>query len=150
MSYTRFLYHIVFRTKNSEKTINQQNERLLYKYLYTFMCDRGCHVYRIGGMEDHIHILADIPPIYAISDFMREMKSRASHFMRNSPAFPHWNGWALGYAALTYGKDELKTVCKYIKNQKEHHRRHSMNEEVKKLITDMGYDTSDFRIDENK
>ncbi len=33
MSYTRLLYHIVFRTKNSKHTIPEQHENELYAYI---------------------------------------------------------------------------------------------------------------------
>ncbi len=37
MSYTRLLYHIVFRTKESQKTINEKHEKELYAYILGFI-----------------------------------------------------------------------------------------------------------------
>jgi len=149
MSYTRFLYHVVFRTKCSEKTITEQHEKILYAYLYTYLTKRDCKVYRIGGMEDHLHILVDIPPKWAIADIMREMKSSSSHFLQNNPDFPSFNGWATGYAALSYANSELETVRKYIVNQKIHHRKLTTKEEIMSLIEKMGYDKNDKYFEQN-
>ena len=60
MSYTKLIYHIVFRTKYSVKAINKDNERDLYAYIYGIATNYDAYVYRIGGMPDHIHILITI------------------------------------------------------------------------------------------
>ena len=60
MSYTRFLYHIVFRTKCSMNVISESHEKDLYAYIYGFIKNKGAVLYRISGMPNHIHLLVDI------------------------------------------------------------------------------------------
>jgi len=55
MSYTRTLYHIVLRTKRNEKSISQDNVSSLYKYIWGIIKNKNGKLYRINGIEDHIH-----------------------------------------------------------------------------------------------
>ncbi|MDR1610155.1 MAG: transposase, partial [Candidatus Symbiothrix sp.] len=57
MSYKQILYHIVLRTRYSEKSIAQHNVSSLYKYIWGIIRNKKGKLYRINGMEDHIHIL---------------------------------------------------------------------------------------------
>ena len=81
-----------------------------------FIRNKNCFLYRINGMEDHLHILCDLHPTIALADYMSEdfkhhLKSVRS---RQSGKFPDFKGWADGYAALTYGcKDSRKGDEKY-------------------------------------
>ena len=139
MSYTSLLYHIVFRTHCSVLAINEEYEKELYKFIYGFVKGKGCVLHRIGGMPDHIHLLLEIPPTYALSDFMRELKISARNYIEaNAQLFPKFNGWAKSYAAFTYAMGDKDVVKNYIKNQKEHHRRRSWNEEMFELFREYG------------
>lgn len=138
MSYTKLIYHIVFRTKCSIKAINHENERELYAYIYGIAKNYNAYVYRIGGMPDHIHILMDLPPITGLSDFMRELKKSSSVWIKESGKFPLFSGWGEGYAAFTYSRNDVETITNYIKNQHEHHRVITFAEEYRKFLIDNG------------
>ena len=139
MSYTSLLYHVVFRTHSSVPAITEEYERELYKFIYGFVKGKGCVLHRIGGMPDHIHLLLEIPPKYALSDFMRELKISARNYIEaNSQLFPKFNGWAKSYAAFTYAIGDKNVVKNYIQNQKEHHRKRSWNEEMMELFREYG------------
>lgn len=75
MSYTHLLYHIVFRPKNNAPVIKIEHEEHLYRYIWGFIKQKDCVLYRIGGMPDHIHMFVQLPPTYAVSDFMRDIKT---------------------------------------------------------------------------
>ena len=138
MSYTKLIYHIVFRTKHSIRALNEENERELYAYIYGIAKSYNAFVYRIGGMPDHIHILLDFPPTYALSDFMREMKKSTSKWIKECGKFPYFTGWGEGFAAFSYSKDEIDTIINYIKNQKEHHRVVTFAEEYRNFLLENG------------
>lgn len=138
MSYYRNTYHIVFRTKRSQLTIEEDHERDLYAYILGFCNNIGCKVHRIGGMPDHVHILVDIPSTESLASFMNRLKSVTSKWLKQNPLFPMFAGWGEGYAAFTYAYDDIETVKNYIRNQKEHHRGLSFADEYRKLILAQG------------
>jgi REP element-mobilizing transposase RayT len=96
-------------------------------------------LYRINGMEDHLHIFTSIHPAIAVSDFMRELKAETSKMMKRTRGFENFTAWSEGYAALTYGLKDKEMIISYIKNQREHHKTVSFREEYDKFIREMGY-----------
>ena len=138
MSFTRFIYHIVFSTKNRYPSICQENERVLYNILYNLMLKEGAHVMRIGGMPDHVHILADIPATLSPAKFIQKIKQESSFIIANSPEFPQWNGWENGYAAFSYSISDIDVIRAYISNQKEHHKKISFREEYRDWLIENG------------
>ncbi len=138
MSFTKSVYHIVFVTHNRRQSINQENERLLYKIIYDKINQLGGHVYRIGGMPDHVHILADISSKNSLTNFAKTIKQETSYILARMNAFPDWDGWAEGYAGFSYSVSEIQNVVNYISNQKEHHRKISFREEYRAWLIEQG------------
>jgi len=122
-SYRQILYHIIFRTKNGKKTLIQENSNELYAYILGIVKNKGCFLYRINGTKDHLHIFSDLHPSIALADFVRDIKTSSSIWLKRSGKFNEFDGWADGYAALTYGWNDKEMIVNYIKNQQEHHKK---------------------------
>ena len=101
-AYRQILYHIVFRTKGSEKTINQDHSADLYRYIWGIITHKKCTLFRINGMEEHIHILSDLHPSIALADYIREIKVSSAKWMKGTGHFPNFRGWGIThFAALS-------------------------------------------------
>ena len=138
MAYTQILYHIVLRTKQSKSSITQENVSSLYKYIWGIIRNKKGKLYRINGVEDHVHILSDLHSSYALADFVKSIKVATSLWMKQSPDFPAFCGWEEGYAAFTYAYREKEKLINYIKKQKEHHQKESTRNELIRLWTENG------------
>ncbi|HBE42757.1 MAG TPA: hypothetical protein DDW27_16445 [Bacteroidales bacterium] len=90
-SYRQHLYHIVFRTKDSKPTINPENSGQLYAYITGIIKNRESFLYRINGVENHIHILTDMNPSIAPVDFVKDIKVSSSKWIKGSGFFPDRN-----------------------------------------------------------
>ena len=135
MSYTLLLYHIVFRTKSSIPALSPDHEAEFYSYVWGIIKNKKSVLYRIGGMPDHIHILMDLHPSLALSDFMRELKTSTNSWMKaHWQEFPLFRGWGDGYAAFSYSLSEKETIINYIANQKQHHTIVSFADEYRRFI----------------
>ena len=137
-SYRQHLYHIVIRTKSSLKSINQDRANDLYAYFSGIFKNKKCHLYRINGIENHIHILTDISPTILPIDFVRDIKVASSLWMKNSGLFPMFKGWAVGYGSFTCSYYDLDRLIEYIKNQREHHKKVTFEEEYRELLLQNG------------
>ena len=137
-SYRQLLYHLIFRTKDSKPTIKQDHVDQLYAYISGIIKNKNSHLYRINGIENHLHILTDLHPSVALADFMREIKVSSSIWMKNGGLFPAFNGWADGYGSFTCSYMDMERLIEYIKNQQEHHRKKSFEEEYRILIIGSG------------
>ncbi len=133
-SYRQILYHIIFRTKNSKKTLPLDKLDKLFAYIMGIIKNKNCHLYRINGMEDHIHILSDLHPGIALADYVRDIKTSTSVWLKQQDGFQLFDGWADGYAAMTYSYKEKETLINYVKNQQNHHKNVSFEEELRKLL----------------
>ena len=134
MSYTYCFFHVVFRTKHSAKAIPQTHERELYELIWRFCESKGVRLRRINGMEEHLHLGVELPPTYAVADFVRDVKKYTSAVLKTNPHFPHFNGWAEGYCALGYCIDAVPKVLQYIRTQKEHHSGVSFQTEMDEMV----------------
>ena len=137
-SYRQLLYHIVFRTKNSMPSVNPEHADQLFSYITGIIKNKNSHLYCINGTENHLHILTDLHPSFALSDFMRELKVSTSVWMKERGLFPSFDGWADGYGSFTCSYLDLGDIIDYIKNQQEHHKKSSFEEEYRSLIMKSG------------
>ena len=142
-AYRQILYHIVFRTKSSKKTINQEHSTNLKKYIWGIIKNKKCVLFRINCMEEHVHILSDLHPSVALSDYIKEIKVSSSKWMKESGFFPDFRGWGIKYCALTYSYKERDIIIEYIKNQQEHHRKESFQDEIRRFFKEQGIDLDD-------
>jgi len=141
-TYTQIIYQIVFSTKNRKMTLTASKRDELYKYISGIFQNKKCHLYRIGGVEDHIHILFHLHPTIALSELVKDIKMASSDFIKRNQVFIGFNGWQEGYGAFTYSIKEKDILIEYIKNQEEHHRKNGFKEEYLKLLNqnEINYD----------
>ena len=139
MSKVASYYHIVFCTKNREMTIPLQYKEDLYRFIWKIITDNSCKLMRIGGIQNHIHILLDLHPTVALAKLVQEIKASSSGWMSHDGRFPNFYGWANGYYAYTISPDVRHDVIEYIKNQESHHLDRPFDEELDRLYLDAGF-----------
>jgi REP element-mobilizing transposase RayT len=137
-TYRQILYQIIFCTKDRTPALVERCRPELYKYIWGVIDDHQCKLYRIGGIEDHIHILSDLHPSICLADFVKDIKLASSSWIKNTGWFPLFSGWQTGYGAFTYNVREKDVVIDYIKGQKEHHQKESFLAEYKRLLIENG------------
>ena len=137
-SYRQLLYHLVFRTKEGLPVIKQDHVSQLYAYISGIIKNKNSHLYRINGVENHLHLLTDIHPSIALADFMREIKASSSFWMKSGNLFPAFNGWSEGYGSFTCSFMDMGKLIDYIKDQQQHHIKKSFDEEYRSLLLESG------------
>ena len=137
-SYRQLLYHIVFRTQDSQPTLKRDNADKLYAYITGIIKNKKSHLYRINGVENHLHILTDLHPSIALADFVREIKVSSSLWIKSSNLFPSFKGWSEVYGSFTCSYMDLGRLIDYIKKQHEHHSKKTFEEEYRSLLQESG------------
>ena len=133
-SYNQILYQIVFGTKYRKPTIVNDNCEELYRYIWGILKNNKCKLFRINGIEDHLHIVCSIHPSVSLANLVKDIKVSTSVWMKQNNKFPHFEGWAEGYGAFTYSIKEKNRVIEYVKNQKIHHKKSDFLTEYKNLL----------------
>lgn len=95
-TYTQILYQIVFSTKNRERTLIKSNRDELFKYIVGICENKNCHLYRINGVEDHLHIITHIHPSLSLSSLVKDIKLASSEYIKKNNLFPQFSGWQSG------------------------------------------------------
>lgn len=130
MSTVLAYYHIVFCTKERRMTLPMEHCEHIYRFIWRELTDNNCRLLRIGGIQNHIHILIELHPSVALSRLMQDIKSHASGWLRKDPRFGDFQGWAKEYYAATISASQKASVIEYIKNQAQHHLRSSFDDEI--------------------
>ncbi|MBC7696256.1 MAG: IS200/IS605 family transposase [Burkholderiales bacterium] len=133
-TYTQIIYQIVFSTKNRERTLQKERRDDLYIYIWGLLKNKECHLYRIGGVEDHVHILTHLHPTVSLSSLVKDIKLASSKYIKENKLFIDFNGWQEGYGAFTYSVKEKDNLIEYIKNQEQHHSVKSFKEEYLEFL----------------
>ena len=135
-TYRQIYYQIVFGTKYRKPTISKEHDEELYKFISGIVKKKNCKMYRINGIEDHIHIMSDLHPSICLSDYVKDIKVASNLWMKESGKFPAFEGWQDGYGAFTYSIREKDMIINYIKKQKEHHKVETFYDEYKRLLVE--------------
>ena len=130
-SYTNLLSHIVFATKDRRPLIDDEFQPRLYDYLGGTIRGLKSTALEIGGVDDHLHILAKLPPTIAVSDFLEKLKTNTSKWAKS---VRRGFGWQEGYSAFSVSESQADRVRLYIQNQGKHHARLSFREELIALL----------------
>ena len=71
-TYTSLHFHIVFSTNERRGLIAAVWRPRLHEYLGGAVRGLGGVAESVGGVEDHVHILASLKASHRLADFMRE------------------------------------------------------------------------------
>ena len=137
-TYTQILYHIIFTTKHREPVLDLSALSSLYKYIWGILNNKQCHLYRIGGFSDHIHIASHIHPSVSLASLVKDIKVASSAYIKENRIFNKFVAWQIGYAAFTYSYKAKDRLIEYIKNQEIHHRKVSFLDELIELLLEHG------------
>jgi putative transposase len=88
----------------------------------------------IGGVADHVHILVSLPSTMPIAKAMQLLKGGSSKWVHDT--FPQHRlfNWQTKYGAFGVSVSLLDKTIAYIKNQEEHHKTMTFQEEFLALL----------------
>jgi putative transposase len=88
-----------------------------------------------GGMPNHSHLLFLLPATISLASAINLFKANSSRFL-------HERGltfqWQKGYGAFSVSFPHLDSVTNYIRNQNEHHKKMTFEEEFMALLEEAG------------
>ena len=139
-SYTSLFYHIVFSTKGRVPCIQPAIAPRIWEYIGGVARAHKMTALQVGGMADHAHALIMAPPTIAPSQIAQYLKADSSKWIHETFAALATFTWQEGYGAFTVSKSALQIVIDYIKNQQEHHRKRTFQEEYVEFLQRNGVD----------
>ncbi|MEZ5426010.1 MAG: IS200/IS605 family transposase [Pyrinomonadaceae bacterium] len=131
-TYTNLITHNVFGTKKRIGLISDKIKPELHAYLGGLVRELKGKPIKINGINDHVHILASLPPTVSTAEAMRFIKTNSSKWV--SRKFNRPFEWQPGYGASSVSRSGMDRVVKYIENQVEHHRKFDFRTEFLTLL----------------
>jgi putative transposase len=131
-SLVKILVHMVWSTKDRLRIIPPDFEPQLYGYVGGIIRNNGGRMIAAGGDTDHIHLLASIGRI-DVAELTGDIKRDSSAWIKKQDQQFDRFYWQRGYGAFSIGQSQVPAVSRYIRDQKEHHRKQSYQDEFRAL-----------------
>jgi putative transposase len=123
--------HIVFSTKNRVPMIDPAIENDLSAYIGGIVRNFDGKLLKAGGTSDHNHLLVSMSKNHLVPDLIGSVKRDSSKWIKTlDPKFSKFR-WQDGYSAFSLGHTQIPVVERYIANQKEHHKKHLFEDEMR-------------------
>ncbi len=133
-SLTKVYVHIVFSTKHRQPFIDDALKPALFAYLGGVCQALECNPVRVGGHDDHVHVLCILSRKIALMDLLEEIKKRSSKWAKTQgTAYANFY-WQDGYGAFSVNPFQVDKVTRYIENQAEHHRKRDFKREFRLFL----------------
>jgi len=131
--------HIVFSTKDRAPYLRDIDFRdRIHAYMAGICQNQGSPALRIGGVEDHVHILCRLSKTLNISTLVRELKRDTTNWIHDENAHLADFHWQNGYGAFSVSPSHIEALTFYIANQADHHRHESFQDEYRRLCKKYG------------
>ena len=121
MPYWRLHYHFIWTTFERTPGLNDHLCSLVYRSVYARAKRLAVIVHQIGGTEDHVHVVASVPPKLAVAECVGQLKGASSHTANDALRMASGFRWESGCGAVSRGERSLPSVIAYVRNQREHH-----------------------------
>jgi putative transposase len=134
-SFSRIHLHLVFSTKDRRDAIPKEWQPRLWAYLGGICRNHEIIPLAVGGTQNHVHLLIQLPPPLATAKAVAVVKANSSKWMgEQGQKFASQEG----YGAFSVSSSNLNQVIRYIENQEAHHRRASFEDEFRALLRKHG------------
>jgi REP element-mobilizing transposase RayT len=133
-SFVSSLYHVVFSTKERQRTIAPALQQRPWPYIGGVAREHKMKALDVGGVEDHVHVLLSLPSTLSIAKAVQLIKGASSTWIHET--FPEYRNvyWQEGYGAFSIGISQVEHTIRYIRNQAEHHRRITFEDESRAFL----------------
>ena len=133
--------HIVFSTKHRQPLlVDPALRERVHAYLAGVCRNLESPPIRVGGVEDHVHILCCLSKVLSPSELVRELKRESSKWVKEQSADLANFYWQTGYGVFSFSHGHVPGLTAYIANQEEHHKGEKFQDEFLRLLALNGSD----------
>ncbi|MGD8780807.1 MAG: IS200/IS605 family transposase [Ignavibacteria bacterium] len=140
MSYIRIWIHLVFSTKNREKIITPELKAKLLQHIKENAKIKNIYIDFINCVSEHVHVLLSLGADQSVSKVVHLIKGESSYWVNKENLTAKKFEWQEEYFAASVSESQINKVRDYIKNQEEHHRKISFQEEYELFLKKYGFE----------
>jgi len=102
--------------------LNPDVARFLDRFLRQEAARHGARVLELGIVSNHVHAIAQLPPVIDISRLVQGLKGASARIANRDGLMPRARlRWADGYDLRSVGVRQLAAALRYVRTQAEHH-----------------------------
>ena len=121
-------------TKNRIPFLNTENKKIILDHIKENAHLKGIYIDFINGHREHIHCIISLNAEQQLSKVIQLIKGESSHWINKNNFAKGKFEWADEYFSVSVSESQINVVREYIKNQEEHHRKKSWEEEYNEFI----------------
>jgi len=140
MSYVKIWLHCVWSTKNRDQIISHSFRPEVLKHFRENAGEKKIILDYINAHENHVHALISLGKQQNLATIMQYLKGESSFWINSKKILPFHFSWHDDFFAVSVGHSQVERVRNYIKNQDEHHRKMSWEEEVDLFMKKYGFE----------
>ncbi len=126
--------HLIFSTKDRFPFLKDELREDLHAYMATVLSNLKCPAVLINSVKDHVHILFQLNRTVTLAKAVEEVKKSSSKWIKTQSPNLEKFAWQAGYGAFSVSESNTGAVANYIRNQQEHHRVKSFQEEYREFL----------------
>lgn len=126
--------HLIFSTKERHPFLTKEIRPELHAYMATVLAELKSPAILINSVADHIHILFNMSRTVTLAKAVEEVKKSSSKWIKTKGAEFQKFSWQAGYGAFSVSESNTGAVANYIRNQEEHHRTKSFQDEFREFL----------------
>ena len=131
--------HLVFSTKDRWPFLRDPILRgEMHKWLGSASGEVQCPSVLVGGIQDHVHILARFGRTISQADWVKEIKRTSSLWIKERDPRSQDFAWQAGYGVFSVSVSNLESVREYVARQDEHHNKRTFQDEFRTLLQKHG------------
>ena len=140
MPFTNVNIHFVWSTKNRAPYLQSKDVRAtIWEHILENAGKKKIWVDAINGYYDHCHALIFLEINQTMSELMQLIKGESSYWVNKNKLCSKKFEWQDEYFAVAVSPSHVDAVRDYIRNQEEHHRYRSFQDELDKFIAKSGF-----------
>lgn len=126
--------HYVLTTFLREPLIDEENRERIEKYITGIVNNNDSKLYAVYCNPEHTHILVSRSPKLSEQQLATIIANSTEKYINKNKLSSKLFKWQQTASAFSVSKSDVDRICKYILNQKEHHRKVNYEEEYNSLL----------------
>ena len=134
IEYHNLYTHFIFTTLHRHPLIQEIHRQRIEKYMTGIVNNNNSKLYSIYANPEHVHFLVSRSPGISEELLAAMVAESSQKFINENGLCSTRFSWQETASAFSVSKSDVDSVCKYILNQKEHHKKVTFEAEYRKFV----------------
>ena len=140
MPFIKVWIHLVWSTKNREPYLDKSIRQNVFAHIKENARKKDIYIDFINGYTDHVHCLISLGLDQTIAKTVQLLKGESSFWINKQQLTKQHFEWQDEYFAVSVSESVVDKVRDYIRQQEEHHKHKTFQQEYEEFISKYGFE----------